>query len=149
MIPAAVVDASVAVKWVVEEADSDAARLLSRSRLEAPDLLLVESANILWRKVRSGDLAQPDAASRLDLLLRAPLVLFGTQDLLDAALRIAVELKQPVTDCVYLALAYRREIPLVTADRRLQLSMKKRTSFAIQVLVLADLAERAVGQATG
>ena len=47
MIDAAVVDASVAVKWVVPETGSDLARSLSNASLEAPDLLLVECANIL------------------------------------------------------------------------------------------------------
>ena len=61
MISAAVVDASVAVKWVVEESDSVQARSLSRARLEAPDLLPVECANILWKKERIGDLTKEQA----------------------------------------------------------------------------------------
>ena len=45
-----IVDASVAVKWVVDEQFSDAARLLAGARLYAPDLLYIECANILWKK---------------------------------------------------------------------------------------------------
>lgn len=44
---AAIVDASVAVKWLVQEPGSEQARLLSRARLEAPDFLPLECANIL------------------------------------------------------------------------------------------------------
>jgi predicted nucleic acid-binding protein len=50
MIDAAVVDASVALKWALEEPGSDRARLLSSARLEAPDLLPIECANVLWKK---------------------------------------------------------------------------------------------------
>ena len=53
-----VVDASVAIKWVVEEEGSEAAAgLLDGSTLAAPDFLIPECANILWKKVRRGELA--------------------------------------------------------------------------------------------
>ena len=63
MRDAAVVDASVAVKWVVDEADSGPARSMADARLEAPDLLLVECANILWKKAGIGDLTRQQAAA--------------------------------------------------------------------------------------
>ncbi len=49
MIEAAIVDASVAVKWVVQEPGSDRARWLAKAKLEAPDLLSTECANVLWK----------------------------------------------------------------------------------------------------
>ncbi len=144
MIESAVVDASVAVKWVVREQHSDCARLLSRVRLEAPDLLLVECANIIWKKVRLGDLKPQDAAGRLDLLLRAPVVITSSRELLDSALHLSLSLKHPVYDCVYLALAQRRQIPLVTADRRLVGAVSKRSSLGFRVEFLGDLGRRAI-----
>ncbi len=140
MIAAAVVDASVAVKWVVRETDSDRARLLSQATLEAPDLLPVECANILWKKVQLGDLRPGEAAERWELLRRAPVYLTASGELLPSALRIALDLKHPVYDCLYLALALRREIPLVTADRRLLTAVRQR-KMAIQAELLADLRE--------
>jgi hypothetical protein len=61
-----VVDASVALKWVIEEDGSDAAEaLLLEEPLTGPDLLLVECANVLWTKARRGELRQErDAAGR-------------------------------------------------------------------------------------
>ena len=44
-----VIDASVAIKWVVEEPGTPEALLLRRHRLLAPDLLMAECANILWK----------------------------------------------------------------------------------------------------
>jgi len=52
MISAAVVAASVAIKWVIQEPGSEQARLLSNASLEAPDLLPIECANILWKKTQ-------------------------------------------------------------------------------------------------
>ena len=50
-----VVDASVALKWVIEEDGSEAAgALLLEEPLAAPDLLIVECANVLWAKARRG-----------------------------------------------------------------------------------------------
>lgn len=139
MIEAAVVDASVAIKWVVQEPGSDRARSLAQARLEAPDLLPVECANILWKKVRIGDLAQREAADRLNLLLRAPVVLVGNRELLDSALRLSFELGHPVYDCLYLALALQRRFPLVTADEKLAKAARNRRKLAASVMLLADL----------
>jgi predicted nucleic acid-binding protein len=139
MMAAAVVDASVAVKWVMEEPGSDRARLLSSVRLEAPDLLPIECANILWKKVQLGDLGEDGAAVRLALLLRAPITLADSRNLLEAALQLSLDLKHPVYDCLYLALAAERDVPLVTADRKLAAAVRKRRKLAAQVQHLDDL----------
>ena len=139
MIEAAVIDASVAVKGVGQESGSDRARLLSQAKLEAPDLLAVECANILWKKARLGDLGRKDAAARLDILLRAPVMLTASRQLLDSALRLSFELNHPVYDCVYIALALWRNIPLVTADKRLAAAVRQRPKLAAFVTLLTDL----------
>ena len=46
-----VIDASVAVKWVVPELVSERAERLLDHGLVAPDLLFAECANLLWEKV--------------------------------------------------------------------------------------------------
>jgi predicted nucleic acid-binding protein len=48
-----VIDASIAIKWVVqEEGTEDALALRTRAELIAPDLIIAECANILWKKVK-------------------------------------------------------------------------------------------------
>ena len=61
-----VVDASVAVKWLVNEQASEAAhRLLnSEERLVAPDFIVVEVGNVLWKKLRRGELTDPSRERR-------------------------------------------------------------------------------------
>lgn len=57
-----VIDASIALKWVVEETGTpDALVLRQRARLIAPGLLLAECANILWKKVRRDELSKDEA----------------------------------------------------------------------------------------
>lgn len=141
MIKAAVVDASVAVKWVVPENGSDRARLLAQAKLEAPDLLSVECANILWKKVRLGHLTRREAADCLRLLLGMPVALVGSRELLDSALRLSLELDHPVYDCLYLALALQRRFPLVTADEKLAKAARKQRNLAASVVLLSDLTD--------
>jgi predicted nucleic acid-binding protein len=138
VISRAVVDSSVAIKWIVDEEDSGSARSISHAVLEAPDLLLIECANILWKKVILADLRPREAGDRWQILLQAPIRFTPSLDLLDAALGIALDLKHPVYDCLYLALALQRGVPLITADRKLAAAVKKKKSLGIHVEVLSD-----------
>lgn len=135
----AVVDANVAIKWVVDEPDSGLARSLAPAALEAPDLLPIECANILWKKAVIGDLTRREAAERLEFLLHAPVTFTASRELLDLALELALEWQHPVYDCLYAALAIRRNIPLVTAEKRLAGVARKRKKHAARVILLAEL----------
>ncbi len=131
-----VVDASVAIKWVVDETGSAAAAALLDGRtLHAPALLFVEAANAFWVMARRGAISRAGAADALDLLRRAPLVA-PNEDLVPEALRLAQMLDHPVYDCVYLALALVREIPVVTADRRFVAAAARDPDVAMLVLPL-------------
>src|SRR6266849_5468707 len=56
-VNALVIDASITVKWVVDEPGTPEALLLRRTaKLIAPDLLVAECANVLWKKVRRNEL---------------------------------------------------------------------------------------------
>lgn len=112
-----VVDASVAIKWVVEEAGSlEAERLVRSEMLIAPDFLLLECANVLAQHQRRGRLTPDQASARLGLIARAGVRLHATSDLVAEAHRLAGALRQTAYDSLYLALALAETIPLVTAD---------------------------------
>lgn len=116
---AAVVDASVSVKWVVAEADSEAAFRLAGARLHAPDLWVSECANVLWKKVLRGDLSAEEAEGAATALQAAEVRLAATRPLLAEIVALAAVLRHPAYDCAYLVLARRLGCPLITADRRL------------------------------
>jgi predicted nucleic acid-binding protein len=114
-----VIDASIAIKWVVEEdGTADALTLRRRAKLIAPDLLAAECANILWKKVRRNELSKDEAFLAARLLQAADLELLPTRSLLETATRSAVALDHPAYDCLYLALAAERDCRFVTADER-------------------------------
>lgn len=114
-----VVDASVALKWLVKEDGSEAALALRDCNLAAPALMRIEAANVL-RTLVARKAATPDEAQDLFALLRkAPVTIVDHDDDLEGrALELALDLNHPVYDCVYLALAERMGRRLVTADHR-------------------------------
>jgi predicted nucleic acid-binding protein len=113
-----VIDASVAVKWVLSETGSDAADALLDQDLMAPVLWLAEATNVLWRKARTGDITAEQAKARLSELLEAPVASLPIEPHLERALELAIETGHPVNDCIYLALALHHRTHVVTADRR-------------------------------
>lgn len=120
-----VLDASVAVRWIVPEHGSDeAAALLSRPiAWIAPRLMVAEVAGALRRKVAAGELRVELAAQAVEVLLGAIddgiIRLAEDERVVSFALMLALTLGHEVPDCLYLALAEREGAGLATADRRL------------------------------
>lgn len=116
-----VVDASVALKWLLPEPDSvDAEGVASGNHvLIAPTLVIAESCNAVWKRLRTGEVAADHAqlvVARLPMFFDA---LVADANLAPMAMTIARALDHPVYDCFYLALAEKEAAALVTADRRL------------------------------
>ena len=113
-----VVDASVAIKWVVAETLTDEALaiLASDSELVAPDLLPIEVGNVLWKKIRATDLTADQAFERFDGLGKMGIQIVGTGSIQSQAIQLAVETGRTVYDSLFLALAVAEDCRLVTAD---------------------------------
>jgi len=140
---ALVIDASVAVKWLIEEEGTPQALALRRvARLIAPDLITAECANIFWKKVQRGELIPEEALLAARLLQAADVELMPTRSLLEAATRVAIELDHPAYDCLYLALAVDRNCRLVTADERFRRKLRegRGAPFRDRVLSLPEAA---------
>ena len=114
-----VVDASVAVKFMVRENDTDQARRLLSidDPLIAPDWLLIEAANTFWKKVKRSELLAIHAERHLHDLPTFFERLYESRGLAEDALRWSLRLRHPVYDCLYLALAVRERCKLITADK--------------------------------
>jgi predicted nucleic acid-binding protein len=113
-----VIDASVAVKWVLPEPGSAAAASLREQdvNLIAPSLIAAEIGNAIWKVVRKGIVAQLDALDGLQAGLSALQSLVPIEDLLARAITLAITFHHPIYDCFYLALAEHEGSLLVTAD---------------------------------
>lgn len=117
-----VLDASAAVRLICHDAAAEgwAEQLTQASMVLAPELMLTEVANTLWKLSRIGSLVAVDPQ----------VLLAGARDLVDQfepdrelqveALALACHLDHPVYDCLYLALARREAAQILTADQRLQ-----------------------------
>jgi predicted nucleic acid-binding protein len=116
-----VVDASVAVKWLLNEPDSELAEVLltSGARLVAPDLIIPEAANVAWKAWRRGQLDGNACRVAMDRLPRLLSAVFPSGPLAPRAAELACSLNHPAYDCFYLALAEREGSTLVSADARL------------------------------
>ncbi len=117
-----VVDASIAVQWFSRENGSAfATRLLEGDfALMAPDIMPLEATNAWWKKSRRGDMAPDAVPQAVSRLLAIGIALMPSAPLLPRAARLAVDLRHPVYDCVYLVLAGERDVALASADDRLR-----------------------------
>lgn len=124
-----VLDASVLLKWFLEEPGSAAALELKRRYLEGevaialPDLALYEVPNVLRFK-RHVPEAEVKAAVRalweLGLDIVAP-----KESLLEHAIHLSFTTGLSLYDCAYVALANELNAVLMTADNRLQRATAK------------------------
>ena len=126
--PRVVVDAGLAVKWIVEEPHSAEAQSLLNMWVEtevvitAPALLAFEVTNILFHRVRRKQFELDAAADALSALTATRLALIRGEEagLSDLAMQVANTYRLPGTyGAVYLALAIRSECALWTANYRL------------------------------
>jgi predicted nucleic acid-binding protein len=138
-----VVDASVALKWYLNEDDSEQALALlaADERLIAPDLVVAELCNGAWRLIRHGELRSEQLAIIARGAPDAFAALHSSASLAVRAAAIALELDHPVYDCFYLALSEAEDTPLVSADRRL-IARTEGTVFASRSLLLAEFSRR-------
>ncbi|MGH6944535.1 MAG: type II toxin-antitoxin system VapC family toxin [Geminicoccaceae bacterium] len=116
-----VVDASVAIKWFVLEPGREEARHLlePRHQLIAPELIVAEVTNAMWKRVMVAEMTAPQGAAATAALIRFLEPLLPIAPLAGRALAIAGALRHSAYDCFYLALAEVRAASFVTADRRL------------------------------
>jgi predicted nucleic acid-binding protein len=113
-----VIDSSVALKWVLNEPESEAALALRGEALIAPGFWLAETANALWRHARLGQITAIEALELYDDLADAPITSLPTEPHIRQALSLAVDINYPIYDCLYLAVALHHDTEVVTADRR-------------------------------
>ncbi len=119
-----VVDASVAAKWLFQEEDTDRARALlgdaqtGRLSMIAPDLLPVEIASSLWKRVERERLSVEEVKSHYRRVIRLSPALVRISPLTETAFRLALAHKHPIYDCLYVALALGTPCPMVTADEK-------------------------------
>ncbi len=134
-----ILDASVALKWVLPEVGSDKAIALGEDfqmgihELLAPDTFPVEVAHGLTRAERRGIIRAPEATQRFNEIAVALPQLHAYLPLLSRAIEMSSTARVGVYDCLYVALSEREQCQVVSADQRLV------NCFPSNVIALATL----------
>ena len=118
---ARVIDAGViAAAFFQERFAQVAVALLASDRpLHAPDLIMAEFANVIWKRQRRNEIDNTEAAELLADFRSLPLRVTSSNELIESAFELALRTGQTVYDCLYLALAIRTKSIMATADKRL------------------------------
>jgi predicted nucleic acid-binding protein len=124
-----VIDASVAIKWYLPEDHTDAALTVVSEdiTIHAPELLISEFGNTLWKKIRRGDLEIDKAQTIAAAMLRRRISYHPLRPLLSGSLAEASTTSIPVYDWMYIVLARSLGCKFVTADRRFFLAARSST----------------------
>ncbi len=139
-----VVDASVAIKWHLqdEELVEEATRLLDRFtsgllRLRAPAFIRYEMANSLEQARRRGRIGADEASAELHTFVAYGVhTAMDSDELIGAAQQIARAASLSLYDAVYLAYAEAAGLPLITQDQRLA---RQAIGGTVMVYPLADV----------
>jgi predicted nucleic acid-binding protein len=115
-----VIDANVAVAWVVDRPYSAAAMTFidDRWKLLAPDILIYEAGNALSYYVKTDVISARLAKEAYQLIFSAVELIPGEALALEA-LEMSMQTRHPIYDCLYLVLASRNGLAVVSADRKL------------------------------
>jgi predicted nucleic acid-binding protein len=121
-----VIDASVAVKWFLPEAESDQATALlaqHETEIAVPDIFVTEVSGALVRRANMDKIFRRN----VDVMIAEFLGMWRDEDYavhrpgpeqFAGATAMAMDLGHPLKDCLYLVLAMELDCDLVTADAR-------------------------------
>ena len=124
---AAVMDSSALVRFLLPDGPlppgaEEALRRAERNEMMqlAPELIVVESAHVLHKKLQQGYISAAEQKELLADLLSIPLRLCSHVPLAGRAVALAREQALSVYDAFFLALAEQHNVRLITADAKLR-----------------------------
>ena len=134
-----IIDANVAVKWVLDHPDNAlASALMGRPDLKAPSNLLLEVAHVLTREKRERGLPERDMRDGWALIVGGNIAITPFEGLLEEALNLSLRLNATTHDCLYMALALREDDTVMTADRRMRNAAESVADTRGLVMMLGD-----------
>ncbi|MGN8224712.1 type II toxin-antitoxin system VapC family toxin [Gracilimonas sp. BCB1] len=115
-----VIDASVALKWVINEAQSDEAlNLLDQlDSIVCPEIFFIEIDAVLTKRVRMRELTGAEAKKKKGYIRRLPCQLISTNKIEDEAFELSTIFNLSYYDALYLVTSIQYERVLYTADIR-------------------------------
>jgi len=138
-----IVDASIVIKWFVTENLREEARqlIVQGHSLHSPDFVVIELANIAWKKVLRKEIDERQAKGIVAASLGGTPIRHRAVNFAERGTEIALGLGHPVYDCIYIACAEELGSILVTADTRLEKAVQA-TRFASRIVHLANFSPK-------
>jgi predicted nucleic acid-binding protein len=118
-----VLDCSVVVRWFVPQIHFERAveifgAFQARAvDLVAPEVIIAEFGHVLRKLVVGASLDPEQAPADLDTFLTLPIAMVADRELAAEALRLALRYSATFYDSLYVALAIREDLKVITADK--------------------------------
>jgi len=114
------IDASALTKFLLKEEGWDVVIRYLRCGTISPDLVVKEAANAIWRRHVRGEITPETVKAMLKALkeiIGKAVKIEGEDEYLEEGLKIAFRQKITIYDSLYIALAKRKRLKLLTVDR--------------------------------
>jgi predicted nucleic acid-binding protein len=114
-----VIDASILVKFILkEEGWNEIADFLKAGTISV-NLVIKETVNAIWKRVMRKEISLEDAKSMFEAMkeiLNKAVIIENEMDYIDEAFEISIKQNITVYDSLYIALAKKKKLELLTAD---------------------------------
>jgi predicted nucleic acid-binding protein len=114
-----VIDASVVVKFILKEEGWNKVADFLKTGTISVDLVIKETVNAIWKRVMRKEISLEEAKSMFEAMkeiLNKAVIIENEMDYIDEAFEISIRQNITVYDSLYIALAKKKKLELLTAD---------------------------------
>jgi predicted nucleic acid-binding protein len=114
-----VIDASVVVKFILKEENWNKVANFLKAGTISVDLVIKETVNAIWKRVMRKEISLEEAKSMFEAMkeiLNKAVIIENEMDYIDEAFEISIRQNITVYDSLYIALAKKKKLELLTAD---------------------------------
>jgi predicted nucleic acid-binding protein len=114
-----VIDTSVLVKFILKEEGWNKIADFLKAGTISVDLVIKETVNAIWKRVMRKEISLEEAKSMFEAvkeILNKAVIIENEMDYIDEAFEISIRRNITVYDSLYIALAKKKKLGLLTAD---------------------------------
>jgi predicted nucleic acid-binding protein len=114
-----VIDASILVKFILKEEGWNKIADFLKAGTISVDLVIKETVNAIWKRVMRKEISLEDAKRMFEAMkeiLNKAVIIENEMDYIDEAFEIFIKQNITVYDSLYIALAKKKKLELLTAD---------------------------------
>jgi predicted nucleic acid-binding protein len=114
-----VIDASVLVKFILKEEGWNKIADFLKAGTISVDLVIKETVNTVWKRLMRKEISLEDAKRMFEAMkgiLNKAVIIENEMDHIDEAFKISIKQNITVYDSLYIALAKKKKLELLTAD---------------------------------